>query len=148
MSRYTNYKKELDKIGNEFVPKYKQSLVNNKRVATGRTKNSIRFETTENKITFYALDHTRTLETGQTPQEVREDSRKADFFQQIEIWARARQIRRSTSSIVSGLLEKGWEGSPGIITTIDDLLIARTKETISKDSKSQILNSMKATKRN
>ena len=66
-SKNLSYKRSFDVIGKEGVPRYKQSLVNNRRVATGRTKDSIRYVATDNKLTFYALDHTRTLETGQTP---------------------------------------------------------------------------------
>ena len=141
-----SFKKSFDVIGKEGVPRYKQSLVNHRRVATGRTKNSIRYTATDTKLTFYALDHTRTLETGQTPQEVAADSTKSDFFTDITLWIKARQINRSAQSVISGLLEKGWEGSPGIISTIDDLIIAQTKESLAKDTKSQILKTLKTTK--
>jgi len=145
-SKKLSYKRSFDVIGKEGVPRYKQSLVNNRRVATGRTKDSIRYVATDNKLTFYALDHTRTLETGQTPDQVKADSTKPDFFRDIGLWVKARNIKRGVPSVVSGLLEKGWEGSPGIISTIDDLIIAQTKQSLGKDTKSQILKTLKTTK--
>ena len=75
----------LKSNGEEAVKLYKQTLVDNDRVATGATKESIRYEakeeSTKGKLTIYALDHIRTLETGQTPEDI---SAKPPMFQQIE----------------------------------------------------------------
>ena len=143
-------KKEFEQVGSKGVNLYKMSLIDNNRVATGKTKDSIRFEAKPNTLTFYALDHIRDIETGQTKEQVKKNSLKGDFYQKIETWIKARQIRRSPDSIISGLLDKGWEGTPGIITNVDDLVLKiakeSTKKTIAKQASNQILNSLKAIK--
>ena len=69
-------KKEFDVVGGKGVELYRKSLVDNDRVATGKTKNSIRFESKPKKLTFYALDHIRDIETGQTKEQVANDASK------------------------------------------------------------------------
>jgi hypothetical protein len=139
-------KADFDKLGKEGVELYRNSLKNSRRVATGKTNASIRFEAKADTLTFYALDHIRNIETGQTPSEVEEDQKKAGFFQKIEEWVKARNIKRSAQSIINGLLEKGWEGTDGVITDIDDVIKGRAYEIIKKGVKSSIIYSMKATK--
>jgi len=153
-----SFKKSFDVIGKEGVPRYKQSLENHDRVATGKTKNSIRYVATDNKLTFYALDHIRDLETGQTAAQVQS---KNPFFAQIEAWVEGRRSRGDNvpgaKATLSMILKHGWNttlpnrtnpngGTKGIITDIDDLIIAQTKESLAKDTKSQILKTLKTTK--
>lgn len=143
-------KKEFEQVGAKGVELYRKSLVDNYRVATGKTKDSIRFDAKPNTLTFYALEHIRDIETGQTKEQVEKNSLKGDFYQKIEVWIKARQIRRSPESIISGLLNKGWEGTPGIITNVDDLVLKMakesTKKTIAKQASNRILNSLKSIK--
>lgn len=134
--------KEFEQIGAKGVDLYKRSLIDNKRVATGKTKNSIRFESKPNMLTFYALDHIRDIETGQTPAEVR-NSQGGDFYQNIAEWVEARRIRRSPESVIKGLLAKGWEGTPGIITNVDDVVLKMARESIRKGTREDILKTLK-----
>ena len=139
-------KKEFDLIGSKGVDLYKRSLIDNDRVATGKTKDSIRFESKPNSLTFYALDHIRDIETGQTPAQVANSASSGDFYQKIAEWVKARNIKRSPDSVISGLLSKGWEGTPGIITNIDDVVLSMARESISKGTRKDILDTIKITK--
>lgn len=156
--------KGFKEIGTLGVKLYKESLEKWDRVATGKTKNSIRFDVTQSsnttKLTFYALDHIRDLENGRTAAQVRA---KMPFFDQIVDWVDARRKRGdnvpSPTSTLRIIAEYGWNttlpnrtgqngGTKGIITDVDKLIIESAKETVAKQSKSQILNTLKATKRN
>lgn len=141
-----DFSKELDKVGDIGVKMYRKSLLDARRVATGKTNNSIRFESKPNKLTFYALDHIRNIETGQTKEEVREDASKGDFYQKIAEWVQARRIQRSPDSIISGLLTKGWEGTDGVITNVDDKVVQLATTAITKGVKKEVLNTLKVTK--
>tara|TARA_R110002020_G_C16113187_1_gene759727 strand:+ start:454 stop:885 length:432 start_codon:yes stop_codon:yes gene_type:complete len=141
-----DFSKELDKVGDIGVKMYRKSLLDARRVATGKTNNSIRFESKPNKLTFYALDHIRNIETGQTADEVKQDASKGDFYQQISDWVQARNIARSPVSVISGLLAKGWEGTDGVITNVDDKVIELATTAITKGVKKEVLNTLKVTK--
>ncbi len=134
----------LKSNGEEAVKLYKQTLVDNDRVATGATKESIRYEakeeSTKGKLTIYALDHIRTLETGQTPEEI---SANPPMFQQIERWAIARGVNRAASSIIRGLMLNGFDGTPGLITDVDKIVEINVLEDIKKNIKKDILSELR-----
>jgi len=134
----------LKSNGEEAVKLYKQTLVDNDRVATGDTKESIRYEakeeSTKGKLTIYALDHIRTLETGQTPEEI---SANPPMFQQIERWAIARGVNRAASSIIRGLMLNGFEGTPGLITDVDKIVEINVLDDIKKNIKKDILSELR-----
>ena len=130
--------------GEEAVKLYKQTLVDNDRVATGETKESIRYEakeeSTKGKLTIYALDHIRTLETGQTPEDI---SANPPMFQQIERWAIARGVNRAASAIIRGLMLNGFEGTPGLITNVDKIVEINVLDDIKKNIKKDILSELR-----
>lgn len=134
----------LKSNGEEAVKLYKQTLVDNDRVATGATKESIRYEakeeSTKGKLTVYALDHIRTLETGQTPEDI---SANPPMFQQIEQWAIARGVNRAASSIIRGLMLNGFEGTPGLITNVDKIVEINVLDDIKKNIKKDILSELR-----
>ena len=134
----------LKSNGEEAVKLYKQTLVDNDRVATGDTKESIRYEakeeSTKGKLTIYALDHIRTLETGQTPEDI---SANPPMFQQIERWAIARGVNRAASSIIRGLMLNGFEGTPGLITDVDKIVEINVLDDIKKNIKKDILSELR-----
>lgn len=151
-------KKELERIGALGVGLYRQSLEDNDRVATSKTKNSIRFEAKKDSLTFYALDHIRDLENGKTAQQVQQEANSAGFFDQISDWVQARGIRANTSNVVRSLMANGWNttrpnrtgqngGTRGIITDVDKKILDTTKQSLAKDLRVQILNTLKASKR-
>jgi len=134
----------LKSNGEEAVKLYKQTLVDNDRVATGETKESIRYEakeeSTKGKLTIYALDHIRTLETGQTPEDI---SANPPMFQQIERWAIARGVNRAGSAIIRGLMLNGFEGTPGLITNVDKIVEINVLDDIKKNIKKDILSELR-----
>jgi len=134
----------LKSNGEEAVKLYKQSLVDNDRVATGDTKESIRYEAkedgTKGKLTIYALDHIRDLETGQTPEDI---SANPPMFQQIERWAIARGVNRAASAIIRGLMLNGFEGTPGLITNVDKIVEINVLDDIKKNIKKDILSELR-----
>ena len=76
--KYLNkIKKILNENGTEGVTLYKDSLTQNDRVATGKTRDSIRYDSKVKNdkvvLTFYALDHIRDLETGQTAEQIQQN---------------------------------------------------------------------------
>ena len=134
----------LKSNGEEAVKLYKQTLVDNDRVATGDTKESIRYEakeeSTKGKLTIYALDHIRTLETSQTPEDI---SANPPMFQQIERWAIARGVNRAASAIIRGLMLNGFEGTPGLITNVDKIVEINVLDDIKKNIKKDILSELR-----
>lgn len=152
-----NYTKQFDKVGKKGVELYKQSLSKNDRVATGKTKNSIRFESSKNKITFYALDHIRDLENGKTAQQVQQEAKSSSFFDQIDDWVKSRGIGANTSTIARSLIANGWNttrpnrtnpngGTKGIITDIDKIVTDMVIESVLGSAKKDILDTLKITK--
>ena len=134
----------LKSNGEEAVKLYKNTLVENDRVATGATKESIRYEAKEEgtkaKLSIYALDHIRTLETGQTPEEI---NPTPEMFQQIERWAIARGVNRAASAIIRGLMLNGFEGTPGLITNVDKIVEINVLDDIKKNIKGNILSQLR-----
>ena len=107
----------LKSNGEEAVKLYKQTLVDNDRVATGATKESIRYEakeeSTKGKLTIYALDHIRTLETGQTPEDIKKKDNANFFDTNTRDGLNSRDIGASKKFLVSAriyrsLLKNGW----------------------------------------
>lgn len=146
----------LKSNGEEAVKLYKQTLVDNDRVATGETKESIRYEakeeSTKGKLTIYALDHIRDLETGQTAEDV---SNKNPMFSQIEKWANARLIpSQFHRGIYERLFLNGWRtdlpnrtnpngGTKGLITDVDKIVEINVLDDIKKNIKKDILSELR-----
>ena len=137
--------------GKEGVELYRQSLIDNDRVATGETKDSIRFTTTQKKdkpiykyLTFYALDHIRNLETGQTPEQIQA---QPPSYQKLIKWANARNIpTRFVRRIRVGLLTNGYEGTPRLITSVDEEVTNNVTNDLKKGLKSIILQEIRTSK--
>ena len=147
-----DFKSVLEDNGKTGVELYKQSLIDNDRVATGDTLNSIRFEADEEKLTIYASDHIKDLETGQTANDIQQ---KGDFFDQLDDWVKARGLGDSvvTGRIYDSLQKNGWNntisgrneqgGTDGIITNPTDTIIENTKKDVKKVGKFVILSDIK-----
>ena len=135
----------LDKQGKEAVELYRNQLRENDRVATGKTNASIRYEVKSDSIRstsliIYGADHIRDLETGQTPEQIQSNP---PIFQQITEWANARGINRTANSIIRGLEQKGYEGTPNLITDIDKEVTNNVLNEVKKGSKSLILEQIR-----
>jgi hypothetical protein len=148
----------LNDNGKEGVELYKQSLTQNDRVATGDTVNSIRFEVVgdESKasLRFYALDHIRDLEEGQTAQQIQQ---KGDFFSQLNRWVQSKGLGDSgvTGLIMRSLQNNGWNtdlpnrtgqngGTKGLITDVDAKVVENVNNSLKKSSKSLILEKIRS----
>ncbi len=140
-----NYKQILEREGPKVVELYRKALNDADRVATGKTNNSIRFEATEDKLTIYSLDHVRDLETGVTGDQW---SAKAGFniFQQIQEWITARGINKTASGVIRKLELEGYEGTPGLITNVDEDVKNIVLNEVKKNSKNVILHNLKSKK--
>lgn len=145
----------LQNNGEEGKKAYQDSLRQNDRVATGKTLNSIRFEVKEgamtSKLIFYAADHIRDLEEGQTAQQIQQ---KGDFFTQLDEWVKARRIPAITGNIYRSLKVNGWNtslpnrtgangGTAGLITDVDQQIENNVLNDIKQNSKFMILEELK-----
>jgi len=147
----------LENNGSKGKDAYKKSLEENDRVATGKTKNSIRFEVKQTidstKLTFYALDHIRALEEGRGKSTSNSGS---GFFDDIVEWIQARGIPANPHAVYRKINESGWNtslpnrtngsGTKGIITDIDKQIQEDVKEDIITNSKMLILEELKTFK--
>lgn len=142
--------------GEEGKKAYQDSLRQNDRVATGKTLNSIRFDVKEgamtSKLVFYAADHIRDLEEGQTAQQIQQ---KGDFFNQLDEWVKARGIRANTGTVYRSLQANGWNtsrpnrtnpngGTKGLITDVDQQIETNVLNDIKENSKLLILEELKS----
>ena len=134
----------LNNNGEEAVKLYKKALVDDDRVATGKTKDSIRYEVKEKgdkaTLSLFALSHIRNLETGQTPSQI---AANPPIFQQIKEWAIARGVNKATNAIIRGLYLNGFEGTPGLKTDVDKVVQVNVLDDIKKVIKTDILSELR-----
>ena len=64
------FKDILTDIGERATEAYRQSLIDNDRVATGKTKNSIRYEVNGNTVKVVGASHIMDLEHGKDAQQI------------------------------------------------------------------------------
>ena len=130
----------LDKEGKKGVGLYRESLVQNDRVATGKTRDSINYKVTTNELIFYGREDINWLEDGATAQDIQS---KGDFFEQLNDWVQARGLgdRAVTGVIMSSLQANGWNttlpnrtnpngGTKGILTNPNKIIIEDTKKAV------------------
>lgn len=139
------YKQILDKEGPKVVDLYRQALIDADRVATGKTNDSIRYEATESKLTVYSFDHVRDLETGQTAEQWNAKA-GLNIFQQIQEWIIARGINKTASGVIAKLRNEGYEGTPNLITDVDQDVKNIILNEVQKASKRVILSELKTKK--
>ena len=128
------------------VNRYRGSLQNKNRVATGKTNAAIRSESNANGFTVYAPEHVNALEDGRSPS--KSSGSGGGFFEQIIEWCRARGIDEGAAfPIYRKINQEGFEGTPGVLSDPTEDIIKNTKFSLAKEAKAEILNSIKATKR-
>ena len=102
-------KKALDKIGREAVERYRQSMIDNDRVSTGATLESIEYSITNVngniKLLVVGREDINTLETGVSAEEYRSD--KATLGA-LDTWLSAEGLIQSEESLDSKLSATGW----------------------------------------
>lgn len=156
------YKDILNESGKNAVELYRIALEENDRVATGKTRDSIRYEVKVEgpkvKLVLWALDHIRDLETGQTASQIQSKD-SGNLFNQIQEWVQARNIGGSKQLLVSAriyrsLLKNGWNtelpnrtgqngGTAGLITNVDEEVTNNAVEDVKKGAKNVILAQLK-----
>jgi len=149
----TNFNKVFKGLGEYSVKRIRQSLESANRVATGKTNAAIRSESDANGFKVYAPNHITALQDGREPTKDKTKKYKnvseSEFFQSIVEWCRARGIdERAAYPIYRKVNEEGYEGTPNIIDDPINDIVNNTKFILAKEGKQQILNSLKATKRN
>jgi len=149
----TDFNKVFKGLGEYSVKRIRQSLESNNRVATGKTNASIRSEYDANGFKVYAPNHITALQDGRDP--TKDKTKKytnvseSEFFQRIVEWCRARGIfEGSAYAIYRKVNEEGYQGTKGVIDDPINDIVNNTKFILAKEGKQQILNSLKATKRN
>tara|TARA_R110002051_G_scaffold48023_2_gene94478 strand:- start:295 stop:744 length:450 start_codon:yes stop_codon:yes gene_type:complete len=142
----------LAKVGIDAVEKYRQSFIENDRVATGKTNQSVSYEVDNNTPGVTVLKVTGRKDINQLEEGVSADEYAANpaSFSALEEWISARGLNRTAESIDDGLRRNGWVsgngpkgGTPNIITTPTQQVISEAKIQIEKNSKEMILKEIK-----
>ena len=151
-----SFKDILEENGKKGVELLKESITVNNRVATGKTRDSVRNEATDDTLTIYGASHIDRLEKGATAEDIR---REGDIFDQIKEWTFARGLGDSAVAgrIYDSLLENGWStdsslgnrtgqngGTENILSKPINQIIENTKKDVQKASKNRILMGIKS----
>ncbi len=143
-----NLKQVFKELGDYSVERIRASLKANDRVATGKTNAAIRQEFDNNGFKVFAPKFIDALQDGRKPSSG-SGGGSGGFFDQIVEWCRARGIdEKAAYPIYRKINAEGYEGKPGIIDDPINDIVKNTKFVLAKTAKSQILNSLKTTKRN
>ena len=135
-------KQVFKELGDYSVERIRASLKANDRVATGKTNAAIRQEFDNNGFKVFAPKFIDALQDGRK-------KGGGGFFDQIVEWCRARGIDEGAAkNIYWKIINEGYEGKPGIIDDPINDIVKNAKFVLAKTAKSQILNSLKTTKRN
>jgi len=142
----------LTNVGIDAVQKYRQSFIDGDRVATGKTNQSVSYEVDNNNPGITILKVTGRKDIHQLEEGVSADEYASNpaSFSALEEWISARGLNRTAESIDDGLRRNGWVsgdgpkgGTPDIITTPTQQVIAEAKIQIEKNSKEMILKEIK-----
>ena len=142
----------LLKVGSNAVEKYRQSFIDNDRVATGKTNQSVSYEVDNNSPGITILKVTGRKDINQLEEGVSADEYASNpaSFSALDEWISARGLNRTAESIDEGLRRNGWVsgngpkgGTPNIITTPTQQVISEAKIEIEKNSKEMILKDIK-----
>jgi len=142
----------LNTLGARAVEKYRQSFTDNDRVATGKTNQSVSYEVNNESegmttLTVTGRKDINQLEEGVSAEEYADNPAT---FSALEKWIEARGMNRTAESIDEGLRRNGWVsgdgpkgGTPNIITTPTQQIIAEAKKGIEIISKDLVLKDIK-----
>ena len=141
----------LNKEGINAVELYRQSFIDNDRVATGKTNQSVNYsiEESNNILTFKVSGRKDigTLETGVTAEQY---TQNPSTFSDLSEWINARGLNRTANSIDRGLKLSGWNtdganrtgkngGTAGIITNPTTAIVQSVKDKITFNGKDLIV---------
>ena len=142
----------LNTLGARAVEKYRQSFIDGDRVATGKTNQSVTFEVNNESEGMTTLTVTGRKDINQLEEGVSAEEYAANpaTFSALEKWIEARGMNRTAESIDEGLRRNGWVsgdgpkgGTPNIITTPTQQIIAEAKKGIEIISKDLVLKEIK-----
>ena len=142
----------LNSEGKKAVEKYRQSFIKEDRVATGKTNQSVSYEVDNNIPGMTTLTVTGRKDINQLEEGVSAEEYAANpaTFSALEKWIEARGMNRTAESIDEGLRRNGWVsgdgpkgGTPNIITTPTQQIIAEAKKGIEIISKDLVLKDIK-----
>tara|TARA_R110002051_G_scaffold168895_1_gene239493 strand:+ start:324 stop:770 length:447 start_codon:yes stop_codon:yes gene_type:complete len=142
----------LNTLGARAVEKYRQSFTDNDRVATGKTNQSVSYEVNNESEGMTTLTVTGRKDINQLEEGVSAEEYAANpaTFSALEKWIEARGMNRTAESIDEGLRRNGWVsgdgpkgGTPNIITTPTQQIIAEAKKGIEIISKDLVLKDIK-----
>ena len=157
-------KKLFEKEGKKGVERFRASIIEGDRVASGAALDSIESEVTQDKgtvslvIRAAGIDYIKNLELGMTAGEVQAQASEEGaqgFYSQIVAWSNSRGIESShAESITTTLLSEGWNqdrpnrtgqngGTKGILSDPGKETIKQIKKGLLKASKSDLLISLK-----
>jgi len=145
----------LNRDGQKAVEIYRQSFIDNDRVASGKTNQSVTYSVTKNNdVTTLSITGRKDigqLETGVTAAQY---AANPATFADLDVWINARGLNRTAFSIDRGLRLSGWSqsganrtgkngGTKDIITTPSQEIIQNVTKTIDSISKDLVLDSIK-----
>ena len=140
----------LNSEGAKGVDLYRQSFIDGKRVATGKTNQSVAYEVnkTETSITLsiYGRKDINDLQDGVSASEY---ASNPATFSDLSEWINARGLNRTAESIDEGLRRNGWVsgdgpkgGTPMIIDTPSQQIISNIESKVSEASKDFVVKNI------
>ena len=134
----SNVQQILTQRLDEAVKALQDNLVKNNRVATGRTKNSIKSTVVDNGNqlvgTVTASSVLNIIQSGRKATSG-EPTGSSVWFDQLRQWVQARGLpSEAVYPIFKKIHKEGWEGTPDIISAIiNDQWIAETNRLIAEE---------------
>jgi hypothetical protein len=144
----------LNSEGAKGVDLYRQSFIDGKRVATGKTNKSVAYEVVKTEtsitLTISARKDVNQLEDGVTASQY---SSNPATFTDLQQWIDAKGLNRTPSSIDRGLKLSGWSqdnrlgnrtgqngGTKDIITTPSNKILTSLESKVAEASKDFVVN--------
>ena len=140
----------LNEQGLKAVELYRQSFIDNDRVATGKTNQSVAYEVTKTDtsitLSVFGRKDINQLQEGVSPEEY---ASNPATFSDLESWISARGLNRTAESIDEGLRRNGWVsgngekgGTPMIIDTPSQKILDNIESQVSEASKDYVVKNI------
>lgn len=140
----------LNSEGAKGVQLYRQSFIDGKRVATGKTNQSVAYEVKKNEtsitLSIYGRKDINDLQDGVSASEY---ASNPATFSDLSEWINARGLNRTAESIDEGLRRNGWVsgdgpkgGTPMIIDTPSNQILQSLESKVSEASKDYVVKNI------
>ena len=125
----------LNEYGQKIVEAIKQVLVDEDKVVTGRTRDSLSFEVEDNVLKIFGAEHLAVIDSEEgRPPSASFDG--AGFFEQIQEWASLRGIDEEFHRVIYININRfGWKSeglNHKIRDRIDEVILEMNEEAESK----------------